>query len=142
MPTAHLAPGLTGALNAAYAKPSAATQQAARQAKAWATAQDFEANYMSSMFQDMMTDIDGDGPFGGTTGIGIWRSFLTDALAKSMVQKGGVGIAEQVYRSLLPHQEAAMQPPAGLATAALPRTLATAKGAPLPRRSLPNKVRS
>jgi Rod binding domain-containing protein len=75
------------------------------QAKARAKAEDFEAVFLNSMFQQMYTGIDGDGPFGGGTGVGVWRSFLTDQFAKSMVKAGGIGIADDVYRSLLAQQE-------------------------------------
>jgi Rod binding domain-containing protein len=76
-------------------------------AKAKATAQDFEAAFLSSMFQHMFTGTDGDGPMGGTTGIGPWRSFLTQEFGKSMAAKGGIGLADQVYKSLISHQAAA-----------------------------------
>jgi flagellar protein FlgJ len=35
----------------------------------------------------------------------VWRSFLTDEYSKSFAKAGGVGIADQVYRSLLAQQE-------------------------------------
>jgi Rod binding domain-containing protein len=75
-------------------------------ARAKAAAQDFEAVFLGQMFQHMFTGIDGDGPFGGGVGVGIWRSFLTDQYAKSFAKAGGIGLADQVYRSLMAHQEA------------------------------------
>jgi Rod binding domain-containing protein len=36
----------------------------------------------------------------------MWRSLLTDQYAKSIAKSGGIGIADQVYRSLIAHQEA------------------------------------
>lgn len=94
------------ALSAASAQaPTAAKSNNA--AKARANAQDFEAAFLSSMFQHMFTGTDGDGPMGGTTGVAPWRSFLTQEFGKAMAQKGGIGIADQVYTSLLGHQEAA-----------------------------------
>ncbi|HZP76393.1 MAG TPA: flagellar assembly peptidoglycan hydrolase FlgJ [Pseudolabrys sp.] len=75
-------------------------------AKAHAIAQDFEAVFLNSMFQHMFTSIDGDGPFGAGAKNGVWRSFLTDEYAKSFAQRGGIGIADQVYRSLIQQQEA------------------------------------
>jgi peptidoglycan hydrolase FlgJ len=78
----------------------------AKQAKAKAAAQDFEAVFLNSMFQHMFTGIDGDGPFGASGATGVWRSMLTDAYAKSISKAGGLGIANQVYRSLIAHQEA------------------------------------
>lgn len=70
-------------------------------------AESFEASFLNSMFQQMFTGVDGDGPIGGSQGVGVWRSFLTDEFAKSFAKNGGIGLAEPVYRSLLAHQEAA-----------------------------------
>jgi Rod binding domain-containing protein len=77
-----------------------------KHAKAKAAAQDFEAVFLNSMFQEMFTGIDGDGPFGGSGATGVWRSVLTDTYAKTIAKNGGIGIADQVYRSLLAHQAA------------------------------------
>ena len=74
--------------------------------KARTQAVDFEATFLSSMFQHMFTDIKGDGPMGAGPAIGVWRSFLTNEYAKSFAKSGGVGIADQVYKSLMAHQEA------------------------------------
>jgi peptidoglycan hydrolase FlgJ len=74
-------------------------------AKARANAVDFEATFISSMFNQMMTGIDGEGPFGGAGGAGMWRSFLSDEYAKSFAKAGGIGLADHVYRSLLAQQE-------------------------------------
>ena len=75
-------------------------------AKARANAVDFEAMFLSTMFNNMFTSIEGEGPFGGGGAGGIWRSFLSDEYAKSFAKAGGVGIADSVYRSLLAQQEA------------------------------------
>jgi Rod binding domain-containing protein len=72
--------------------------------KAKAAAQDFEAVFLNSMFQQMFTGIDGDGPFGGSGGAGVWRSFLADEYAKNFAKAGGVGIADQVYGELIARQ--------------------------------------
>ena len=75
-------------------------------AKARATAVDFESVFLSQMFSQMFTGMDGEGPFGGAGGAGVWRSFLTDEYAKSFAKAGGIGIADHVYRSLIAQQEA------------------------------------
>jgi flagellar protein FlgJ len=74
-------------------------------AKLHVQAQNFEVAFVNSMFQHMFTGIGGEGPFGNSTGVSAWRSFLTDEYAKNFVKAGGVGIADQVYKSLLAHQE-------------------------------------
>ena len=78
-------------------------------AKARAQAEDFEAVFINSMFSEMMTGIDGEGPFGGGTGVSVWRSFLTEEYAKSYAKAGGIGLADDVYRSLLQQQEASVK---------------------------------
>ena len=99
------APGFS-AIDLLNTKPPAAGKiTAAGQAKAHAAAQDFEAVFLNSMFQHMFTGIDGDGPFGGSGATGVWRSLLTDQYAKSIAKAGGIGLADQVYRSLIAHQE-------------------------------------
>ncbi len=75
-------------------------------AKAREQAVDFEAMFLSSMFQNMFTGIEGDGPMGATKEVAPWRSFLTQEYGKSIAKSGGIGIADQVYRSLLQMQEA------------------------------------
>jgi peptidoglycan hydrolase FlgJ len=78
----------------------------ANKAKARAAADDFEAVFLNSMFQQMFTGIDGEGPFGGGGASGVWRSFLTDEYAKTFAKAGGIGISDEVYRSLIAQQEA------------------------------------
>jgi Rod binding domain-containing protein len=74
-------------------------------AKAHASAVDFEGVFLNSMFQQMFTGIDGEGPFGGQGGAGVWRSFLSDEYAKTFAKAGGIGIADHVYHTLLAQQE-------------------------------------
>jgi peptidoglycan hydrolase FlgJ len=88
-------------------------------ARVWAAAQSFEANFLGAMFENMFTDIDGEGPFGGDQATGIWRSFLTQEYAKTFAKAGGIGLAGPVYRALMAHQEAsasAAQPSNAAAT--------------------------
>jgi Rod binding domain-containing protein len=75
--------------------------------KAEGVAKNFESVFLNSMFQQMFTGIEGDGPFGGGVGGGVWRSFLAEEYAKSFANAGGVGIGKEVYRTLLEMQEAA-----------------------------------
>src|ERR1700737_3318343 len=71
------------------------------QAKAKATATDFEAMFLNSMFSQMTSGIKGEGPFGDTPGTGVWRSMLTEQYSKSFAQAGGVGISNDVFRTLI-----------------------------------------
>ena len=88
------------------AKAIAAKLNPAANAKAKEAATDFEAVFLNTMFQQMFTGVDGEGPFGGSGATGTWRSFLTDEYSKNFAKAGGVGIADQVYASLLKIQEA------------------------------------
>jgi flagellar protein FlgJ len=74
--------------------------------KTKAAAQQFEAMFLNSMFQQMFTKVDGVGPFGGSGPLKVWRSFLTDQYAKTFAQSGGIGIASHVYDALLKQQGA------------------------------------
>jgi Rod binding domain-containing protein len=89
----------------ANAPAAAGKLSAASKEKARASAQDFEAVFLNSMFQQMFTGLQGDGPFGGSGATGVWRSFLTDEYSKSFAKAGGIGIADHVYRSLMATQE-------------------------------------
>ena len=75
-------------------------------AKARKSAVEFEAVFLNTMFNQMFTGIDGEGPFGGSGGAGVWRSFLSDEYSKSFAKAGGIGLADHVYRSLIAQQEA------------------------------------
>ena len=70
-------------------------------AKAQTQAQNFEGTFLNSMFAEMTSGLKGEGPFGSTVGTGIWRSMQIEQYAKSFASAGGVGIAQQVYRSLI-----------------------------------------
>ena len=74
------------------------------QKKTRAKAQEFEAMFLNSMFSQMTTGVKGEGPFGDTTGTGVWRSMLTDEYSKSFARSGGVGISNDVFRSLILQQ--------------------------------------
>jgi Rod binding domain-containing protein len=72
--------------------------------KAKAASHQFESIFLNSMFQNMFTGVDGDGPFGGSGALKVWRSFMTEQYANMFAKSGGVGIASHVYEELLRHQ--------------------------------------
>jgi Rod binding domain-containing protein len=74
------------------------------QMKAKASAQDFESVFLNSMFSQMTSGVKGAGPFGDTPGTGVWRSMLTEEYSKSFAKAGGVGISNDVYRTLILQQ--------------------------------------
>ena len=75
-----------------------------QQAKAKSTATDFEAMFLNSMFSQMTAGLKGDGPFGDTPSTGVWRSMLTEQYSKQFAKAGGVGVATEVYRTLIMQQ--------------------------------------
>jgi len=72
-----------------------------QQAKAKATATDFEAMFLNSMFSQMTSGLKGECPFGDTPSTGVWRSMLTEQYSKQFAKAGGVGISSEVYRTLI-----------------------------------------
>lgn len=83
------------------------TQSAAElklKGKAKGAAENFESMFLSNMFQEMFTGVDGDGPMGGSGALKVWRSFAIDQFAKSFAKAGGIGIADKVYGTLLKEQ--------------------------------------
>jgi len=69
--------------------------------KAKSAAGEFESMFLNSMFEQMNTNVDGEGPFGGSGAQKVWRSFLTNQYAQMYAKSGGVGIAKHVYDELL-----------------------------------------
>jgi Rod binding domain-containing protein len=110
---------MADALTAAPAVNSYATTAARAQAfrgqaatgsmedKARKAAQDFEAFFMSQMFEFMSSGLKTDGPFGGGQAEGTWRSMLNDQYGREVAKNGGIGIANAVYSQMLKIQEAA-----------------------------------
>lgn len=96
-PTINGRPDLT--LIDALKKVSPETQKKTR-----AQADDFEAMFINSMFSQMTSGVKGEGPYGDTTGTGVWRSMLTEQYSKSFAKAGGVGISSDVFRSLIIQQ--------------------------------------
>lgn len=70
------------------------------------TAQDFEAFFLTQVFEFMSKDLKTDGPTGGGSAEGTWRSFLNDQYGREMSKSRGVGIADMVYGQMLKLQEA------------------------------------
>jgi peptidoglycan hydrolase FlgJ len=74
------------------------------QTKAKTQATDFEAMFLNQMFSQMTSGLKGEGPFGDTEGTGVWRSMQTEQISKSFAKAGGIGISNEVYRSLILQQ--------------------------------------
>ncbi len=107
-------------LRPAVAAPSvgAGPLDAAKRAKIAKTAQDFEASFTSVMLGQMFEGVETSAPFGGGDGEKTFRSFLTDAMAKSMTRHGGIGISAVIEKELLKMQGLAPAPRASTVVAA------------------------
>jgi peptidoglycan hydrolase FlgJ len=68
-------------------------------------AEEFEASFLSQMLQPMFANLGAEKPFGGGTGEDMWRSLQVDEYGKAIAQKGGIGIADNVFREMLKLQE-------------------------------------
>lgn len=83
-------------------------------AKIHATAQAFEASFLQSVLGSMFAgDSQQASSFGGGEAEGQFRSFLTEAIAKGVTRRGGIGLAPVIERELLKLQGAAQSQPAG-----------------------------
>jgi len=74
-------------------------------ARARKVAEDFEAFFVSSMLESMFAGIKTDGYFGGGHGEDVFRSMLLQEYGKTIAQRGGIGIADNVQREMLRLQE-------------------------------------
>jgi Rod binding domain-containing protein len=66
------------------------------------TAEDFESMFLEQMV-DRMTQAGGaEGPLGENgTGGDVWRSMLSGQYAKTISKAGGLGISDQIMRSMI-----------------------------------------
>ena len=79
---------------------------ASNPAQAAKVGRQFEAHFMSQMFEHMFEGIKADGVFGGGSGEEMFRSLLLDEYGKMVANKGnGIGIGAAVQKMLLSHQE-------------------------------------
>ena len=72
--------------------------------KLMTTAKELEASFLSEMLNYAGLD-DSEGSYFGTSGESQFGSFLRDAQARQMVDKGGIGLAEQLFHSLTRAQD-------------------------------------
>ena len=76
-------------------------------AKAWKSAQDFEAMALGQFLAPMFDSVDsGKGIFGGGEGEAAFRPMLTQEFGKQLARNGGLGLAVPVYHQILRLQEA------------------------------------
>ena len=74
-----------------------------------ASAREFEAIFISQMFEQMWSEVPTDGPMGGGTGEKIFRSLMIQDLGRQIANHGGMGLTDAVKRELLAMQEGKRQ---------------------------------
>ena len=87
---------------ATAAPPTAA--ELAKRGQIAKTAQDFEASFLSVMLQSMFQGVKQQEPFGGGQGEEMFKSFMSEAMAKQMAKAGGIGLSKSVQAEMLKMQ--------------------------------------
>jgi Rod binding domain-containing protein len=78
------------------------TADLAKRGKIEKTSKDFEASFLNIMYQQMFEGVGGaDAAFGGGAAEDMWKSFMTDAMARQTVKRGGIGLAHTVEKEML-----------------------------------------
>lgn len=70
-------------------------------------AQEFEAMYIGQMLNHMYSGLPTDGYFGGGNAEEIYRSMMVTEYGNMIAEKGGIGMADHVYREMIRMQEGA-----------------------------------
>lgn len=79
------------------APPAASPELKARISR---VARDYEASFLSIMLGQMQAGVQSGG-FGGGQGEDAFKSFLNDAMARSMAARGGIGLAPRLAAEML-----------------------------------------
>lgn len=88
-PISPLAPGVANEANAS-------AQGSGKEAE---LAKEFEAVFISQFVDEMMKTVD-YGPAAGGQGAEMWRSFLSQALADKLSERGGLGLSGNITQML------------------------------------------
>ncbi len=70
-----------------------------------AVAKDFEAQFVSQMLENMFSTVDTKDSLGGSDAEETYKSLLINEYGKTITRTGGLGIADQIKRDMLKHQE-------------------------------------
>lgn len=69
------------------------------------TAESFEAVFIAQMLAPMFESVPTDDMFGGGHAESIFRSMQVEEFGKDIAKRGGVGIADAVFREIMSAQE-------------------------------------
>lgn len=97
---------LQNAQLAASAPRSATASKVSTPEQARAVGEKFESMFLSQMLNQMFTGVDPKGGlFGGGQAEAMFRPMLMDEYAKMLVDRGGLGLADQVAAQVIKSQE-------------------------------------
>ncbi len=85
--------------------PATAPTSITRDAILMARAKELEAAFLAEMLGHARMDADSGGFFGGGIGEEQFASFLRQEEARMMVERGGIGLAESLFRAMGGGQE-------------------------------------
>lgn len=100
-------PLLSQALRAKAPSSLESVKKSDDQEKIAQAAEDFEAFFITRTMESMFEGISTDGMFGGGHAEKIYRSMLFNEYGKVMAKTGGIGVKDEVMRSILQMQEMA-----------------------------------
>ena len=75
-------------------------------AKAREQAVALEGVFLNTLVKQMFSGLDASNGFGGGQAEETWRSMQSEILADQIAQSGGIGLADDIMRTLLARQEA------------------------------------
>jgi Rod binding domain-containing protein len=86
----------------AQAKAQMAQHKGALNDSEVASAKEFETVFLTQFVDEMMKTVDmGTGENDGQ----MWRSFMSEALSKSLVEQGGLGLAQNVQQMMAAYKK-------------------------------------
>ena len=80
-------------------------------------AQELEGIFLNTLVKEMFSSVKSEGEIGSSYAQETWRGMQSEQFAAAMARSGGIGIADQIMRSLISQQERASAPAANPALA-------------------------
>lgn len=74
-------------------------------ARARKMAEDYEGFFIGQMLKPMFEGLEAEEPFGGGPAEETWRSMQVDEYGKAVARRGGIGLADSIFRQILKAQE-------------------------------------
>jgi flagellar protein FlgJ len=74
-----------------------------------AQAEELEGVFLNTLTKEMFAGVNARGTFGGGFAEETWRGMQSEQFAASIAQAGGIGLADQIVRSLFDIQQSRTQ---------------------------------